>query len=252
MPDIALAAEARAESGSSSSRRTRTDGRIPAVIYGHGIEPVAVTIDARELRGALNSQAGGSVLFNVNVGKDQHLVIAREVERHPIRNTVAHVDFQVVRRDEVISATVQINLVGETTKVTRAGGIVEHALCTCRFTASPRIFPLRSRSTWNSSKSAWRSASLTSTSPPASPRMSTRRLRLLSRLLRMASTPPLVAAKPQSRARRRASPLRVRRRSPPTSRATRAEHGPFSTKRPTERCGIRRRTRHSRARESWQ
>lgn len=141
MPDIALAAEARAERGSSSSRRTRTDGRIPAVIYGHGIDPVAITIDARELRGALNAQAGGSVLFNVNVGKDQHLVIAREVQRHPIRNTVAHVDFQVVRRDEVISATVQINLIGETTKVTRAGGIVEHALLHLQIHGKPADIP---------------------------------------------------------------------------------------------------------------
>lgn len=141
MPDIALAAEARAERGSSSSRRTRTDGRIPAVIYGHGIDPVAVTLDARELRGALNAQIGGSVLFNVNVGKDQHLVIAREVQRHPIRNTVAHVDFQVVRRDEVISATVQINLIGETTKVTRAGGIVEHALLHLQIHGKPADIP---------------------------------------------------------------------------------------------------------------
>ena len=141
MPDIALAAEVRAERGSSSSRRTRTDGRIPAVIYGHGIEPVAVTIDARELRSALNAQSGGSVLFNVNVGKDQHLVIAREVQRHPIRNTVAHVDFQVVRRDEIISASVTITLVGETTKVTRAGGIVEHALLNLPIHGKPADIP---------------------------------------------------------------------------------------------------------------
>lgn len=141
MPDIALAVEVRAERGSSSSRRTRTDGRIPAVIYGHGIDPLAVTIDARELRSALNAQSRGSVLFNVNVGKDQHLVIAREVQRHPIRNTVAHVDFQVVRRDEVISATIAINLVGETTKVTRAGGIVEHALLHLQIHGKPADIP---------------------------------------------------------------------------------------------------------------
>lgn len=141
MPDIALAALVREERGSSSSRRNRTDGRIPAVIYGHGIDPLAVTIDARELRGALNAQSGGSVLFNVNVGKDQHLVIAREVQRHPIRNTVAHVDFQVVRRDEVIGASVAINLVGETTKVTRAGGIVEHALLHLQVRGKPADIP---------------------------------------------------------------------------------------------------------------
>jgi large subunit ribosomal protein L25 len=141
MPDIALVAEARAERGSSSSRRTRTEGRIPAVIYGHGIDPLPITVEARELRGALNAQARGSVLFNVQVGGASHLVVAREVQRHPVRNTVAHVDFQIVRRDEIISATVAINLVGEALQVTRAGGVVEHALLHLVVRAKPGDVP---------------------------------------------------------------------------------------------------------------
>jgi large subunit ribosomal protein L25 len=141
MPDIALVAEARAERGSSSSRRSRTDGRIPAVIYGHGIDPLPITVEARELRGALNAQARGSVLFNVQVGGASHLVVAREVQRHPVRNTVAHVDFQIVRRDEIISATVAVNLVGEALQVTRAGGVVEHALLHLVVRAKPGDVP---------------------------------------------------------------------------------------------------------------
>jgi large subunit ribosomal protein L25 len=141
MPDIALVAEARAERGSSSSRRTRTDGRIPAVIYGHGIDPLPITVEARDLRGALNAQARGSVLFNVEVGGTSHLVVAKEIQRHPVRNTVSHVDFQVVRRDEIISATVAITLVGEATKVTRAGGVIEHALLHLVVRAKPGDVP---------------------------------------------------------------------------------------------------------------
>jgi large subunit ribosomal protein L25 len=141
MPDIALVAEARAERGSSSSRRTRTEGRIPAVIYGHGIDPLPITVEARELRGALNAQARGSVLFNVQLGTTSHLVVAKEVQRHPVRNTVAHVDFQIVRRDEIISATVAINLVGEALQVTRGGGVVEHALLHLVVRAKPGDVP---------------------------------------------------------------------------------------------------------------
>ncbi len=141
MPDIALVAEARAERGSASSRRTRTEGRIPAVIYGHGMDPLAITVEARELRGALNAQARGSVLFNVQVAGDSHLVVAKEVQRHPVRNTVSHVDFQIVRRDEIISATVAINLVGEALQVTRAGGVVEHALLHLVVRAKPGDVP---------------------------------------------------------------------------------------------------------------
>ena len=141
MPDIALVAEARAERGSSPSRRTRTSGRIPAVIYGHGIDPLPITVEARDLRGALNAQARGSVLFNVEVGGTSHLVVAKEIQRHPVRNTVSHVDFQVVRRDEIISATVAINLVGEATLVTRAGGVIEQALLHLVVRAKPGDVP---------------------------------------------------------------------------------------------------------------
>ncbi|HEY5271674.1 MAG TPA: 50S ribosomal protein L25 [Acidimicrobiales bacterium] len=141
MPDIALVAEERSDRGSSSSRRTRTDGRIPAVIYGHGIDPLPITVEARDLRGALNSQARGSVLFNVQVGGASHLVVAKEIQRHPVKNTVSHVDFQVVRRDEIISATVAINLVGEALQVTRAGGVIEHALLHLVVRAKPGDVP---------------------------------------------------------------------------------------------------------------
>lgn len=141
MPDIALAAEVRSERGSPSSRRSRTEGRVPAVIYGHGAEPVAITVDARELRVALAAQSGGSVLFNVKVGSTDHLVIARDIQRHPVRHTVAHVDFQTVSRDEVISTDVPVHLVGEALRVTRGGGVVEHALLSLHVFAKPADVP---------------------------------------------------------------------------------------------------------------
>jgi large subunit ribosomal protein L25 len=105
------------------------------------MDPLAITVEARELRGALNAQARGSVLFNVQVAGDSHLVVAKEVQRHPVRNTVSHVDFQIVRRDEIISATVAINLVGEALQVTRAGGVVEHALLHLVVRAKPGDVP---------------------------------------------------------------------------------------------------------------
>jgi large subunit ribosomal protein L25 len=141
MPDIALTAELRADKGSPASRRARGEGRIPAVIYGHGHDPLAISVDARELRTALSAQSGGSVLFSVSVDAEDHLVIAREVQRHPVRHTVAHVDFQVVSRDEVIPADVSIHLVGNTVKVTRAGGVVEHALLNIRVYGKPADIP---------------------------------------------------------------------------------------------------------------
>lgn len=141
MPDIALAAESRAERGSSASRRARAAGRVPAVIYGHGHDPIAISVDARELRVALNSLGSGNVLFNVRVDDAEHLAIAREVQRHPVRHTVSHVDFQVVSRDELVPADVPIHLVGDTAHITRAGGSVEHALLSLRVHAKPADIP---------------------------------------------------------------------------------------------------------------
>jgi large subunit ribosomal protein L25 len=141
MADIALVLEPRTERGSAASRRLRVAGRIPAVVYGHGDEPLSVTVDARELRGALNASARGSALFDLVLGKESHLAIVREVQRHPVRQTVAHIDFQVVGRDEVVPAEVQIILIGEALQVTRRGGVIDHTLMSLHVHAKPGDIP---------------------------------------------------------------------------------------------------------------
>jgi len=140
MPDIALLLEPRAERGSASARRLRAAGRVPGVLYGHGDEPIAVSVDARVLRSALMA-VRGAPLFDVEIGDERHLAITREIQRHPVRQTVAHVDFQVVSRDEVVPAEVAIVLVGEALNVTRAGGNVDHALLSLHVRAKPADIP---------------------------------------------------------------------------------------------------------------
>jgi large subunit ribosomal protein L25 len=141
MADIALVLETRTERGSASSRRLRTEGKIPAVVYGHGDVPLSVTVDAKDLRGALAASARGSVLFDLVLGSERHLAIAREIQRHPVRQTVAHVDFQVVGRDEVVPAEVSVVLVGEALAVTRQGGTIDHALLSIHLRAKPADIP---------------------------------------------------------------------------------------------------------------
>ncbi len=140
MADIALLLEPRAERGSAAARRLRAEGRIPGVVYGHGDEPISVTIDARDLRSALTA-ARSAPLFNLAIGSERHLAIAREIQRHPVRQTVAHVDFQVVSRDEVVPAEIAVQLVGEALLVTRQGGSVDHALLSIHLRAKPADIP---------------------------------------------------------------------------------------------------------------
>ena len=141
MPEITLAVEARPELGTRPSKRLRSQGRIPAVIYGHGDEPVSISVDARALRSALSGEAGENALFDLNVAGTRHLAIARALQRHPVRQSISHVDFQIVSRDELVPADVSISLVGEALAVTRLGGNVEHALLSLHIHAKPGDIP---------------------------------------------------------------------------------------------------------------
>jgi large subunit ribosomal protein L25 len=141
MAEITLVAETGRPAGSSASRRLRKEGKIPAVVYGHGIDPITVAVDGRELRHALTGDSGLNALLNLTVDGTAHLAMARVLQRHPVRGTVTHIDFQIVRRDEIITAEVPIHLVGEAKAVQSEGGIVDHPLTSLTVAATPALIP---------------------------------------------------------------------------------------------------------------
>jgi large subunit ribosomal protein L25 len=141
MEEVALAAETGRPTGSAAARRLRATGKIPAVLYGHGIDPQALVVDGRQLRLALNQEAGLNALLTLDVGGQSHLAMARQLQRHPVRGTVDHVDFVIVRRDEIVSAEVPVHLVGEATAVNRADGLVEQQVFTLTVLATPGNIP---------------------------------------------------------------------------------------------------------------
>jgi large subunit ribosomal protein L25 len=141
MAEVVLAAETGRPKGSRAARRLRRDGKIPGVIYGHGTEPLPVAVKARELRAALNSEAGANQLLSLDTGSGTYLTIARDMQRHPVAQTVTHVDFVIVRRDEVISADVPITLVGEAIEVQHGDGLVEQQMFTLPINALPADIP---------------------------------------------------------------------------------------------------------------
>jgi len=141
MDEVSLVADVGRVKGSSESRRLRAAGKVPAVLYGHGIEPVDVTVGSRELRAALSSDSGLNALISLDVAGKKHLAMARQLQRHPVRRSIDHVDFVIVRRDEIISAEVPVHLIGEAEAVERADGIVEHTLFTLLVHAKPADIP---------------------------------------------------------------------------------------------------------------
>ncbi|MBO0694264.1 MAG: 50S ribosomal protein L25, partial [Acidimicrobiaceae bacterium] len=140
MPEITLVAESGRALGSSESKRIRRAGRIPAVVYGHGMEAIAVSVDAREFRHALSGPSGLNQLLQLRIDGRSHLTLARVLQRHPVRNTVIHVDFQVVRRDEIVSADVPIVMTGEA-KAVGSAGVVEQPLNQLTVHAQPSNIP---------------------------------------------------------------------------------------------------------------
>jgi large subunit ribosomal protein L25 len=127
MSEYKLAAENRSDAGKGAARRLRASGRVPAVLYGHGTKPQHLSVDARQFGQALRTDAGANVLISLEVGRDQHLALAKEIQRHPVRGDLIHVDFIQVRRGEKVHVQVPVHLVGEAPGV-REGGIADQDL----------------------------------------------------------------------------------------------------------------------------
>ncbi|MGH9118391.1 MAG: 50S ribosomal protein L25 [Acidimicrobiales bacterium] len=140
MAENTLVAETGRPTGSRASNRLRTEGKVPAVVYGHG-DPVSVAVDWRALRQVLTTDAGLNALINLQVEGETQLTIVKELQRHPVRHDVLHVDFLRVRADEPITVEVPISLTGEAEEVHRADGTVEQVLYQLEITALPGNIP---------------------------------------------------------------------------------------------------------------
>lgn len=110
MAEIKIQAEERTEFGKGAARRIRRSDKVPAVLYGHGSEPVHVTLPGHELMMAFKT---ANVLLSVELGKDKHLVIPKQVQRDPIRGFIEHADLLIVKRGEKVTVDIQLHVVGE-------------------------------------------------------------------------------------------------------------------------------------------
>lgn len=138
--DITLVAETGRSSGTRHARRLRRDEKLPAVVYGLGTDPTPVAVPARELQRILTGDSGSNTLISLDVEGDLQLVFARQIQRHPVRGTLVHVDFVRVRRDVAVEAEVPIHTIGESEGV-KDGGLLEQVLFTLTVEAKPDEIP---------------------------------------------------------------------------------------------------------------
>ena len=111
MPEVKIAAEARTEFGKGVARRIRQDGRVPAVLYGHGTETRHLTLPAHDLMRALRTS---NVLLRLEgLTKGGEIALPKAVQRDPIKNIIEHVDLILVRRGEKVTVEVPIRVTGE-------------------------------------------------------------------------------------------------------------------------------------------
>jgi large subunit ribosomal protein L25 len=105
-----LVAQVRTETGKGASRRARREGKVPAVLYGHGADPQHLELDAHDFSAVLRNSGTNAVLTLDIEGKEQ-LALTKSLEIHPIRRNIQHADLLVVRRGEKV--TVEVNVVVE-------------------------------------------------------------------------------------------------------------------------------------------
>jgi large subunit ribosomal protein L25 len=110
--EVRLSAESRTEFGKGGARRTRRDGKIPAVIYGHGDDPRHVSLPAREFTNAIR-HGGVNVLLTLDFGGTEQLAIPKAIQRHAIKGTFDHVDLLAVRLGEKVTIEVPLTIVGD-------------------------------------------------------------------------------------------------------------------------------------------
>ncbi|GAA3878281.1 50S ribosomal protein L25/general stress protein Ctc [Streptomyces sedi] len=135
MSDVKISAEPRNEFGKGAARRIRREERVPAVVYGHGTDPVHVTLPGHDLMMALKTS---NVLITLDIEGRQELVIPKAVQREAIRGFLVHIDLLVVKRGEKVTVEIPVVVEGE---LAPGGGLLEHVLNTLPVEAEATNIP---------------------------------------------------------------------------------------------------------------
>ncbi|OFW57734.1 MAG: hypothetical protein A2W01_02620 [Candidatus Solincola sediminis] len=138
-----LSAESRENTGKESAKKMRREGKIPCVLYGHGFQTLLISLDTKAFKTLMRHQHGLHGLFDLTIAgnKDgKHTVVVKEIQRHPIKDEILHIDFQKIRSDESLTADVAVHFVGEPVGV-KAGGTMQHYIYDVNVQCLPKDLP---------------------------------------------------------------------------------------------------------------
>ncbi len=141
MATVSFNAIARDTSGKGAARSLRARGQVPAVIYGHGREPLALSLNARDLDKMLGHIQAESTVIEVTVDGQTAKTLIREIQRHPIKRQILHVDFQALVAGEKVTVSIPIVLNGVAEGVRLEGGVLDQTLRELEIEVDPSNIP---------------------------------------------------------------------------------------------------------------
>ena len=138
-----LIADYREDMGKGASRRLRREGKVPAIIYGAGRPPRSLTFDHNKVIKQLESESFYSSVLNIKVGEKSQAAILKDLQRHPSKRLIMHMDFQRIVEDEEIRMNVPLHVVGEDTApgIKMPGGSLSRLMTDVEVTCLPRHLP---------------------------------------------------------------------------------------------------------------
>jgi large subunit ribosomal protein L25 len=141
MEEIVLAADTGRNSGTRTSKRLRTTGSIPGVLYGLSDDSIPLSVKWPELRLALTTDAGVNAVIQLEVDGKRHMSIVKDIQRHPVRRDVIHVDFLRIDPNQKVTVDVPVIMIGDALEVTQANGMVDQNLFSLTVDAPPMSIP---------------------------------------------------------------------------------------------------------------
>jgi len=141
--DFDLIAETREDQGKGASRRLRRQGKVPAIIYGAGRPPRALAFDHNKVIKQLENESFYSSILNIKVRDNSQAAILKDMQRHPAKNQIMHMDFQRIVEDQEIKMNVPLHFIGEDVApgVKVGGGKVSHHMTEVEIVCLPKHLP---------------------------------------------------------------------------------------------------------------
>ncbi len=138
-----ITAEVRSEQGSSASRRLRRAGRVPAIVYGSGAEVLFIQLDHNQMIHALKKESFRSSILSLKVGNTDLSVVLKDVQKHPYKQWVLHMDFQRIDPNVKLTKRVPIHFVGEegSPAIKLSGAVINHVMATVEVSCLPKDLP---------------------------------------------------------------------------------------------------------------